>query len=68
MSKMSIRFYNDHEVRAVWDDENSKWWFSAVDIVRAINDEENYVKAGNYWRWLKKKLNDDNIQLVSIQI
>ena len=66
MSKMSIRFYNDHEVRAFWDEENSKWWFSAVDIVRAINEEENYVKAGNYWRWLKKKLNDENVQLVSI--
>ena len=66
MSKKSIRFYNDHEVRAVWDEENSKWWFSATDIVRAINDEENYVKAGNYWRWLKRKLNTDGIQLVSI--
>ncbi len=56
MSKKSIRFFNDREVRAVWDEERSKWWFSATDIVRAINDEEDYVKAGNYWRWLKKKL------------
>ena len=31
-SKKSIRFFNDREVRAVWDDENSKWWFSATDI------------------------------------
>jgi len=53
-------------VRAVWDEEHSKWWFSATDIVRAINDEEDYVKAGNYWRWLKKKLTTDGIQLVSI--
>ena len=66
MSKKSIRFFNDREVRAVWDEENSKWWFSATDIVRAINDEEDYVKAGNYWRWLKKKLNTDGIQLVSV--
>lgn len=66
MSKVSIRFYNDHEVRAVWDEERSKWWFSAVDIVRAINDEPDYVKAGNYWRWLKKKLIGDGIQLVSV--
>ena len=66
MSKVSISFYNDHEVRAVWDDERSKWWFSAVDIVRAINDEPDYVKAGNYWRWLKKKLIGDGIQLVSV--
>ena len=66
MSKRSIRFFNDRKVRAVWDEEHSKWWFSATDIVRAINDEEDYVKAGNYWRWLKKKLNADGVQLVSV--
>ena len=66
MSKKSIRFFNDREVRAVWDEEHSKWWFSATDIVRAINDQEDYVKAGNYWRWLKKKLNTGGVQLVSI--
>lgn len=66
MSKKSIRFFNDREVRAVWDEEHSKWWFSATDIVRAINNEDDYVKAGNYWRWLKKKLNTEGIQLVSV--
>ena len=66
MTKKSIRFYNDREVRAVWDEEHSKWWFSAIDIVRAINDEPDYVKAGNYWRWLKRKLTADGVQLVSI--
>lgn len=65
-TKKSVRFYNDHEVRAVWDEENSKWWFSATDIVGAINNEEDYVKAGNYWRWLKKKLTTDGVQLVSV--
>ncbi len=64
-SKKFIRFYNDHIVRAVWDAELSKWWFSATDVVRAINDEDDYTKAGNYWRWLKKKLATEGIQLVS---
>ena len=66
MAKKSIRFYNDREVRAVWDEQRSKWWFSAIDIVRAINDEDDYVKAGNYWRWLKRKLSGDGVQLVSV--
>ena len=66
MSKISIRFYNDREVRAIWDEEKSKWWFSAIDVIRAINDEADYVKAGNYWRWLKKKFTTDGIQLVSV--
>ena len=64
-NKKSIRFYNNHEVRAIWSDEESKWYFSATDVVRAINDEPDYVKAGNYWRWLKKKLKADGVQLVS---
>ena len=66
MNKKSIRFFNDREVRAVWDEEHNKWWFSATDIVRAINDEDDYVKAGNYWRWLKKKLDAEGVQLVSV--
>lgn len=65
-NKISIRFYNDYEVRAVWDEGNDKWWFSAIDIVRAINNEPDYVKAGNYWRWLKKKHAADGVQLVSV--
>ena len=65
-NKKSIRFFNDREVRAVWDEQHNKWWFSATDIVRAINNEDDYIKAGNYWRWLKKKLNTEGVQLVSV--
>ena len=66
MSKKSIRFFNDREVRAVWDEEHSKWWFSATDIVRAINDEDDYKKCRNYWKYLKGKFAKDGVQLVSI--
>ena len=65
-TKKSIRFYNDREVRAVWDEEHSKWWFSAVDIVRAINDEDDYTKVRNYWKYLKGKMAKDGVQLVSV--
>ena len=66
MSKKSIRFYNDHEVRAVWDDEQDKWWFSAVDIVGAVNDESDYKKCRNYWKYLKGKMAKEDVQLVSV--
>ena len=65
MNKISIRFYKDHKVRAIWDEENSKWWFSATDIVQAINDEEHYTKSRNYWKYLKGKMAKEGIQLVS---
>lgn len=63
--KTSIRFFNDREVRAVWDDEQNCWWFSATDIVRAINNEPDYTKASNYWRWLKRKLKQKDVKVVS---
>ena len=64
-NKKSIRFFNDREVRAIWSDADNKWYFSATDVVRAINNEPDYTKAGNYWRWLKKRLSNNGIQLVS---
>lgn len=64
--KISIRFYNDHEVRAIWDNENSKWWFSVLDIVGAINDQEDYARTRNYWKYLKTKLRKRGSEVVSV--
>ena len=54
--KKSIRFFNDREVRAVWDDEHNKWWFSVLDIIAAINEQDDYQKTRNYLKYLKTKL------------
>ena len=64
-TKISIRFFDDREVRAVWDEANAKQWFSVVDVVGILNEELNYTKAGNYWRWLKHKLLKESIEFVS---
>jgi len=65
MTKISIRFYNDREVRAVWDEENAKWWFSVLDIVGVLNDQDDYQKNRNYWKYLKTKLKGENSEVVS---
>ncbi|HNV80595.1 MAG: Fic family protein [Tenuifilaceae bacterium] len=63
--KISIRFFNDREVRAVWDDDNAKWWFSVLDIVGILNEEADYTKSRNYWKYLKTKLKRERNELVS---
>ena len=65
MTKISIRFYNDREVRAVWDEEKSKWCFSVLDIVGVLNDQDDYQKNRNYWKYLKTKLKGENSEVVS---
>ena len=65
MSKVSIRFYNDREVRAIWDEENAKWWFSVLDVIGALNNQDDYQKNRNYWKYLKTKLKKEGNELVS---
>ncbi|MCC5938026.1 MAG: hypothetical protein JJU34_12160 [Lunatimonas sp.] len=64
--KLSIRFFDDREVRAVWDDEGSKWWFSVLDIIGVLNDEPDYTKVRNYWKYLKAKFKKENNEVVSV--
>ena len=65
MQKVSIRFFNDREVRAIWDEELSKWWFSVLDVVGVLNDQDDYTKNRNYWKYLKTKLKKEGSELVS---
>lgn len=63
--KISIRFFDDREVRAIWDEKSSKWWFSVLDIVAVLTDQDDYAKTRNYWKYLKAKLKKENSQVVS---
>ena len=65
MSKISIRFFDDREVRAIWDDEHSQWYFSVLDIVGVLNDQSDYEKNRNYWKYLKAKLKKEGNELGS---
>lgn len=65
MTKISIRFFNDREVRAAWDEGTSQWFFAVVDIVAVLNEQSDCTKNRNYWKYLKNKLKKENPQLVS---
>ncbi|MBO7398508.1 MAG: Fic family protein [Clostridia bacterium] len=57
--KTSIRFFEDTAVRAVWDEESSKWWFCAADIAEALTKSRN---PRVYWATVKRR----NPQLIAI--
>ena len=52
-------------MRALWDNENAKWWFSVLDIVAVLTDQDDYSKTRNYWKYLKAKLKKEGNQVVS---
>ena len=63
--KNKIKIFEKQPVRAIWDEENEKWWFSIIDIITVLTDQPDYQKARNYWKWLKGKLVAEGSELVS---
>jgi len=63
--EISIRFYKDHKVRAIWDEKQNQWWFSVLDIVGAINEQDDHERNRNYWKYLKAKLKKEQNEVVS---
>ena len=55
MQKTSIRFFENIPVRAVWDEESSKWWFCAADIAEALTKSKN---PRSYWNKIKSRKNE----------
>lgn len=44
MSRIPIRFFDDRELGAVWEEEQAMWWFSVLDIVAVLTDQDDYKK------------------------
>jgi len=48
-----IQLFEEKKVRAIWDDEAEKWYFSIVDVVAVLTESPN---PRNYWKVLKHRL------------
>ena len=59
----AIRFFEQKQVRSVWDDENQKWYFSIVDMIAVLTDSPN---ARKYWSVLKLRLKKEGSQLTTV--
>lgn len=60
--KISIRFFDNREVRAIWDDTQSKWWFSIVDVIAILTESTN---PRIYWSVMKTRLKKEENQLTT---
>ena len=62
--KTISNLFEGKEIRSVWDKEKEEYFFSVVDVIGALTDND-YEKSRNYWKWLKDKLIKEGSQLVS---
>ena len=57
-----IQLFEEKKVRAIWDDEAEKWYFSVVDAIAVLTESPN---PQTYWRVLKKRLKDEGNETVT---
>ncbi|MDR2014758.1 MAG: Bro-N domain-containing protein [Azoarcus sp.] len=62
MTDKKIKLFESREVRAEWDEDKEKWWFSVVDIVAVLTESDNPRK---YWSVLKTRLKQEGSQLAT---
>lgn len=61
-----IRLFERTKVRTVWDEENEKYWFSAVDIIGILAEQPDYQLARKYWSVMKTRMKKEGAEPTTI--
>ena len=56
MDNDKIQLFEDKKIRTAWDEEKEEWYFSVVDVVGILTEQETQRGASNYWAKLKERL------------
>ena len=61
-----IKLYENKQIRSVWDEEKEEWYFSVVDVVGVLTEQESARGSSTYWAVLKKRLKEEGNELLTI--
>ena len=61
-----IKIYDNKQIRSAWDNEKEEWYFSIVDVVGALTEQDSARGASTYWAVLKKRLKEEGSELLTI--
>ena len=54
-----IQLFEDKKIRTAWDEEKEEWYFSVVDVIAVLTDQETQRSASTYWAVMKKRLKEE---------
>ena len=56
----AIKLFEQKQVRAIWDEDKEKWFFSIIDVIEILTESERPRK---YWSDLKRKLKTEGSEV-----
>ncbi len=57
--KEQLQLFEDQTIRTAWDEEKEEWYFSVVDVVGVLTEQQTPRNASTYWAVMKKRLKDE---------
>src|SRR3989339_1027850 len=61
----SLTIFEGREIRRYYDEKTETWYFSVVDILQVLIQQEDYQAARNYWKVLENRLKKEGSQTVT---
>ena len=61
----SIVLFREKQVRRHWDEDKELWYFSVVDVIEILTEQQNFQSARNYWKVLKYRLKQEGNETVT---
>lgn len=63
--KDTLAAVEDYKIRRVYDEGKEIWYFSVVDIIGVLIEQQNFQLARNYWKVLKNRLKNEGSEVVT---
>lgn len=54
-----VKLFDQAKIRVVWDDEKEKYYFSVVDVVGVLTEQQTARNATVYWAVMKNRLKEE---------
>ena len=65
MNKNQLAIFENFEIRRHYDEKFEVWYFSVVDIIGILLDQNDFQKTRTYWKKLAQRLRDEGSQVVT---
>ncbi len=63
--KNSLAAFENYNIRRVYDENKEAWYFSIIDIIQVLTQQDDYQTARKYWNKLKERLKNEGSQTVT---
>lgn len=65
MDKNQLAIFENFKIRRYYNEKTEVWYFSVIDIIAVLTEQENYQVAKTYWTTLKNRLKNEGSEVVT---